>query len=161
MYSSMSSLKNPGPGSYNIDRHLGRVSYSFGLKGPSTLLGTKGSPGPGQYNARSTFINIPGSKIGRSQRSGDLRPKSPGPGAYNGMTTLAHCATKQDAPRYGFGTGNREKIAAFGNVFSPGPGAYNHKEITGKDGPAKTMVARRPESARSFVNNPGPGSYTP
>ena len=48
-FSSMTNLHNPGPGNYNINRNLGRISYSFGLKGPSTLVGTKGSPGPGAY----------------------------------------------------------------------------------------------------------------
>ena len=62
----MANLHNPGPGNYNINRGLGRVSYSFGLKGPSTLTGTKGSPGPGAYNHRGSFIHIPGSKIGTS-----------------------------------------------------------------------------------------------
>lgn len=46
---SMTNLHNPGPGNYNINRNLGKVSYSFGLKGPSTLVGTKNSPGPGAY----------------------------------------------------------------------------------------------------------------
>jgi len=48
-----------------------------------------------------------------------------------------------------------------GEIYSPGPGAYNHKEVVGKDGPSKTMSSRRPESARSFLNSPGPGQYTP
>jgi len=52
---STSSLLTPGPGNYNINRGLGRVSYSFGLKGPSTLVGTKNSPGPGAYFMPGTF----------------------------------------------------------------------------------------------------------
>lgn len=65
-HSSMSTLIVPGPGNYNINRNLGRVSYSFGLKGPSSLVGTKNSPGPGAYNMKTSFSNIPGSKIGTS-----------------------------------------------------------------------------------------------
>jgi hypothetical protein len=69
---SMSNLHNPGPGNYNISRDLRKISYSFGLKGPSTLVGTKGAPGPGAYSLRGTFINIPGSRIGTSRRDDDF-----------------------------------------------------------------------------------------
>jgi len=34
--------------------------------------------------------------------------------------------------------------------LSPGPGAYNHKEIVGNDGPKRSLSARRPDSAPSF-----------
>ena len=146
--SSMTNLHNPGPGNYNINRQLGRISYSFGLKGPSCLVGTKGSPGPGAYQYRGSFISIPGSKIGTSQRDDDLRKAmrvgSPGPGHYRATQTIAHCPNKQDAPVYGFGTQNRDYIASVGKVLSPGPGAYNAKIVIGQDGPAKTMSARRP-----------------
>lgn len=158
---SMNSLHVPGPGNYNIGRDLGKVSYSFGLKGPSSLVGTKGAPGPGAYNSRSSFINIPGSKIGTSQRDDDIRRATrlgtPGPGAYRENKTLVHCAVKNDAPIYGFGTQSRDKMAFAGQVYSPGPGAYNHKESVGRDGQKRSMTARRPESARSFISNPGPG----
>lgn len=161
----MSSLHTPGPGNYNIGRDLGKVSYSFGLKGPSTLVGTRGSPGPGAYSLRTSFMNIPGSKIGTSTRDDDFnraaRVGSPGPGAYRATQTLVHCPIKLDAPVYGFGTQNRDKMHFAGQVLSPGPGAYNHKQIIGRDGPSKTMISRRPESARSFLSNPGPGQYTP
>ena len=105
---SMTNLHNPGPGNYNINRNLGRVSYSFGLKGPSSLLGTKNCPGPGAYQAKSSFINIPGSKIGTSTRDDDFkkaeRVGSPGPGAYRSLQMLSNCSIKQDAPKFGFGT---------------------------------------------------------
>lgn len=104
---SMKTL-NPGPGNYNIGRNLGKISYSFGLKGPSTLVGTKGAPGPGAYNSRSSFTNIPGSKIGTSTREDDfkaaVRVGSPGPGAYRIETTLSHHVVKLDAPRCKIGT---------------------------------------------------------
>jgi hypothetical protein len=45
---------------------LGKISYTFGLKGPSALVGTKNAPGPGAYNMAGSFSNIPGSKIGTS-----------------------------------------------------------------------------------------------
>jgi hypothetical protein len=42
------------------------VSYSFGLKGPSSLGGARNSPGPGAYHLAGSFSHIPGSKIGTS-----------------------------------------------------------------------------------------------
>jgi hypothetical protein len=62
-----------------------------------------------------------------------------------------------DAPKYGFGTGDRNKVAGTGQSLSPGPGAYRHKEIVGFDGPKKSLSARRPDSAPSYRSNPGPG----
>jgi len=47
-------LHNPGPGNYNINRNLGRVSYSFGLKTP-VGFGFKKTPGPGAYSLRGSF----------------------------------------------------------------------------------------------------------
>lgn len=44
----------------------------MGLKGPSTLLGTKGSPGPGAYQIKSTLNSIVGAKIGSSKRDDDF-----------------------------------------------------------------------------------------
>ena len=66
-------MRTPGPGNYNIGRDLGKVSYSFGLKGSSVLVGTKGSPGPGAYSMRSSFTNIPGSKIGTGKRDDEIK----------------------------------------------------------------------------------------
>jgi hypothetical protein len=101
-------LLTPGPGNYNITRNLGKVSYSFGLKGPSTLIGCKGSPGPGAYHLAGSFTNIPGSKIGTGLRDDELRNTirmgSPGPGSYRLHATISHHPVKLDAPVYGFGT---------------------------------------------------------
>lgn len=44
---------------------------------------------------------------------------------------------------------------------SPGPGSYNTKPITGKEGVKHSFGARRPASAKnSNLYNPGPGTYT-
>ena len=86
------------------------------------------NPGPGAYHLAGSFQNIPGSKIGTSQRDDDIkrakRLGSPGPGSYRYDTTIAHSALKQDAPKFGFGTSDRKKNLAVGSVVSPGPGQY-------------------------------------
>jgi hypothetical protein len=108
----------PGPGNYTIDRNLGNVSYSFGLKGPSSLTGNKFAPGPGAYSLMGSFVHIPGSKMGRSIRDDDFkkaqRVGSPGPGAYRADSTIAHSALKLDAPKFGFGTQDRNKLSMVG-----------------------------------------------
>jgi hypothetical protein len=137
-YNSVSSLHNPGPANYNINRGLGKVSYSFGLKGPSSLLGGTNSPGPGTYALKGSFVYIPGSKIGTSIRDDEfkkaIRIGSPGPGAYRTATHLVHSANKTDSPVFGFGTSSRDNMPFAGKIVSPGPGAYNHKESVGRDG---------------------------
>lgn len=124
-YSSQQNL-NPGPGNYNIRRDLGRVSYSFGLKGPGMELGTKGSPGPGAYSVKTSFANIPGSRIGTGKRDDEFqrarRVGSPGPGAYTISRALHHSAVRLDAPRFGFGTQSRNKHSQSSSNLSPGPG---------------------------------------
>jgi hypothetical protein len=131
------------------------------LKTPSNMLGPKYTPGPGAYGHVGSFVSIPGSKIGTSTRDDEFKKAkrigSPGPGAYRHDNTIAHSALKQDAPIFGFGTADRNKLACVGEIVSPGPGAYQHKLSVGVDGLKKTLSARRPESAPSYRTNPGPG----
>ena len=72
---------------------------------------------------------------------------SPGPGTYRYDTTIAHSTLKQDAPRFGFGTADRDRNPSVGRVVSPGPGSYRHREVMGNDGPKRSMTSRRPMSA--------------
>lgn len=103
----------PGPGNYNINRQLGKIGYIFGLKTPSSFVSNRLNPGPGAYSLRGSFVNIPGSKIGTSKRDDDIqraaRAGSPGPGAYRHDFTISHSVLKLDAPKYGFGTSDRDK----------------------------------------------------
>ena len=81
-----SQASNPGPGMYNIKRNVnGPVAYSFRLKTSSSMTNLKQGPGPGNYNLRSSFESIPGSKIGTERRDKILQMAgqgAPGPGAY-------------------------------------------------------------------------------
>lgn len=97
------------------------------------------TPGPGAYLMKGTFTNIPGSKIGTSRRDDDIkkavRVGSPGPGAYRYDSTIQHSALKSDAPKYGFGTADRNKgPGSIDKKLVPGPGAYNFKTIIGVEG---------------------------
>lgn len=65
-------LKNPGPGSYNINRNLGKIGYIFGLKTNFNQGTNKYNPGPGTYSLRGSFMNIPGSKMGTSTRDDEI-----------------------------------------------------------------------------------------
>lgn len=45
-------------------------------------------------------------------------------------------------------------------VCSPGPGAYNHRNVTGLEGSKRSMLGKRPDSAPASRNTPGPGAYS-
>jgi hypothetical protein len=76
--------------------------------------------------------------MGRSIREDDFKKAqrigSPGPGAYRADSTISHSAVKLDAPKFGFGTQDRNKLSMVGQVVSPGPGAYQHKHVVGHEG---------------------------
>lgn len=77
---------------------MGKIGYIFGLKTPSNFGTHLKNPGPGAYSLKGTFLNIPGSKIGTSQRDDDIRRAkrigSPGPGTYRYDSTIAHSTLK-------------------------------------------------------------------
>lgn len=73
-----------------------------------------------------------------------MKVGSPGPGTYRYDSTIAHSALKLDAPKFGFGTADRDKNISVGRVVSPGPGSYQHRHIIGNDGPKRSMTSRRP-----------------
>ena len=66
---------------------------------------------------------------------------------------------KRTAPRYGFGTEKRPEVGR--KTLSPAPGAYEPKEVMGKEGTQKSMSPKL--SIDYKVKNdklvPGPGSY--
>ena len=152
--SSTTNLLSPGPGNYNINRQLGKVSYSFGLK-TGSFIGKIKTPGPGtyEYDTKRYFNHIAQGRIGTSRRDDDMKRAqkigSPGPGTYRYDATISHSALKQDAPIFGFGTADRNKMASVGQVVSPGPGAYKHRDVVGMEGLKRSMTARRPGSAPS------------
>jgi len=155
---SMKEL-TPGPGSYNLKRDLGRISYTMRVK---PMASTKNpTPGPGAYMHRNSIDSIPGSKIGTSTRDGASfkaqAKASPGPAAYNIKTTLSKHAIVSSAPCFGFGTQSREGSRS--RLKSPGPGSYQHREIVGKEGQRRSLIGSRPSSAGPM--SPGPANYSP
>lgn len=74
---------------------------------------------------------------------------------------MTHHPIKSDAPNFKFGTSSRDNVASIGRVVSPGPGAYNHKEVVGKEGSRRSMLGRRPDSAPASRQTPGPAHYSP
>lgn len=88
-----STTSEIGPGTYNINRSLGRDRGSYapflslsirdsGFLGSASALH---SPGPGQYNSDITRNHVLGgnSLQNRSKRFDDILSDVPGPGAYN------------------------------------------------------------------------------
>ena len=62
----------------------------------------------------------------------------PGPGNYQ---SNYHNVVKS-APKYGFGTGQRENSEEKLKASLPGPGTYDRSSVIGRDGPSKTMGAK-------------------
>lgn len=150
----------PGPGAYTPGegRKQNNYSFSFGLK-PSVDYHSKyfsSIPGPGTYNSKAvrTFSTV-GASLDKGEREKLLNKTQslvPGPGRYQPSTV--DLISRNDAPKYGFGTSTRVDIAGGPSKRSlserggkgetsivtlkplvPGPGAYEIKGIMGKDGP--------------------------
>lgn len=107
----------------------------------------------------------------------------PGPGRYQPSTV--DLISRNDAPKYGFGTSTRADIGGGmgGNIhqskrtlsvdgkesatrlkpLNPGPGAYEIKGILGTEGPKRSLAARFKIDldAKELGMKPGPGAYTP
>jgi Sperm-tail PG-rich repeat len=110
----------------------------------------------------------------------------PGPGRYQPSTV--DLISRNDAPKYGFGTSMRADIAGGpgGGIHSkrtlsqdggkgdtqslvslkplvPGPGAYEIKSVIGNEGPKRSLAGRFKIDlqAKELNYKPGPGQYTP
>jgi len=66
---------------------------------------------------------------------------------------------KRSAPRYRFGSEQRPAIGRTGKLSTPAPGAYEAKNVTGKDGPSTTMSPMYHDKFKEKRDKlvPGPG----
>jgi len=78
---------------------------------------TFNTPGAGHYNPEMSSVLKAMPKYSMKARNANSKLENlPGPGNYE-----VHLKNKRDAPRYGFGSSTRPRLA--GND-SPGPGSY-------------------------------------
>lgn len=177
----------PGPGAYTPgEKRKENYQYSFGLK-PSVDYHSKyfsSIPGPGTYNQKAirTFSTV-GASLDKGEREKLLNKTQaliPGPGRYQPSTV--DLISRNDAPKYGFGTSTRADIGGGPSKRSlsdrggkgdtslsnfkplvPGPGAYEIKGVIGKDGPQRSLAGRFKIDlvAKELNYKPGPGQYTP
>ena len=97
--------------------------------------------------------------MGTGQRQGLVATKEtshmPGPGNYN---TLYDSSTKKTAPKYGFGTGNRDNSEDRMKT-KVGPGAYEMGGLIGRNGPKQSIHAKLNSTfqEKESRNKPGPG----
>jgi hypothetical protein len=116
----------------------------------------KNVPGPGQYDTQhvdNLNMNFAAKwKFGSSNRLPLVNAKNvPGPGNYE-----SSLADKKVAPKYGFGSSNRDAIKDMNSTF-PGPGQYKLNGIVGNDGPGILMHSKLSDNKK--MNTPGPGQY--
>lgn len=154
----------PGPGQYNQTN-----SNFYKIKPPSYKIGTakrdsiyrfRDSPGPGQYKAETSAINVrsktPSWVIGTGKRP-PLNPIDkyvPSVGNYNISQSLGN------GPKYTM-VGRRTYVG-FRNRY-PGPGAYNGGSMNNlKKSPSwKIGTGSRDDAIEKVIreNIPGPGMY--
>jgi len=152
----------PGPGGYSADKmKQNNVKYSMAGKLRDIATDKKNfQPGPGTYNGKPSQ-SIPSMKFGSGERpSIDGKKENavkPGPGAYSYKPETA----LKDAPKFGFGTGGREKGTS--KLEVPGPGQYMSKTFVGRDGPSLSMGAQNTFAPhkKEQAHKPGPGAYSP
>ena len=146
---------NPGPGAYNpgITKFENSPNFRIGTGSRSTFV-VKNTPGPGNYNIKSSFSGSTSTRIGTSKRPPlNDTIQTPGPGTYE----IRSCAI--EGPQYSM---PGRKSTRSGNN-SPGPGHYNQSinDVNTKERAPSYRIGsgsrtERPGSA--YV--PGPGTYT-
>ena len=116
----------------------------------------KDAPGAGSYHPSILGPKNPSYGMGTSIRDKLNKEElaKPGAGAYN--PSDIRTSIRPSSPNYRIGTGNRPPLSD--PTPSPGPGAYNHKQLLG-DATKVGMSARL--NPGSTFKNPGPGTYDP
>lgn len=120
-------------------------------------LAAQNNPGPGAYdNHHHDNPNMKYAakyKFGSASRLPAVRGLNvPGPGNY-----ASSLVDKRQAPRFGFGTQQRENSPNKMNSTFPGPGEYKIGTIIGKDGPGVSMHQKLKPQGNDMT--PGPGAY--
>lgn len=160
---SLQGKLGPGPGGYSADKvKRNDYKYSMGakLRDLEFEKGNMYKPGPGNYSPNKTQ-SIPSTKFGTGSRveigGGKESKFKPGPGTYEGNPDN----TKTAAPKYGFGSSQRQ--ASTGKLNVPGPGTYVSKNLIGADGPSQTMgaITEYKPHVKEQASKPGPGAYNP
>ena len=130
-------------------------------------------PSPRGREGPKYSIGGAASQLETHRRAGGL----PGPGEYDTPTTIGgehSLSTRSNAPRYGWGTGGRDKLAAGGMIgLGAKPACSEFYEVTASIGQQPTSTrSTRPayslsmdarfddkQKMRSKAAAPGPGSY--
>eukprot|EP00347_Sterkiella_histriomuscorum_P010747 403375078 len=157
----------PGPGLYDPRKSETQFSYSIRKRTETSLSPEKMTPGPGHYlDVRDKYYkSIPGSQIGKDmRRSTFLKTPAhdkPAPGSYKTFSFTDRTA----APKFGFGSSQREKDYLSSTQIStlpPGPGQYEKRSTLGDGTPFATMPGRRPDlRPKTGRDAPGAGQYDP
>ena len=112
-------------------------------------------------------VHMPSVKIGTSKRPSNRQEfpggfqTQPGPASYNQTFNLLRLTN----PAFRFGTEKRDKTLHKMNnttlTVEPGPGAYQHREVLGREGPKYAIpAATRSTSSLEREAIPGPGHYS-
>ena len=137
----------PGPGSYEVKSELGGPKYTIGLKRMQKSLsqGNLFVPGVGSYELRKdSYFKVPCFIFSKEKRDNlnmnHSALKNPGPGHYNDDVDKNSTTTaKWTFTKSGRFTNIKPRNSKLIRLNVPGPGSYNFKDITGKEGPHFTF----------------------
>lgn len=157
---------NPGPGAYNSESSIIRISspcYTINKSKKDCNYINKSelntNVGPGRYNVDSKYNNKPnsiGHKIGTSPKTTKSDNNNPGPGAYSSN----YNTIKFKQSLYSIPISKRSEL--YLNSDNPGPGRYN----VIKDGLSfnncksnKGFTFNKQTKHSKIEDKPGPGQY--
>jgi hypothetical protein len=107
-----------------------------------------------------SFDSIRSAKFGTGKRQSLGNTSfSPAPGEHNPDFSKV----KRSAPKFGFGSGNRDSGENIKAKNFPGPGNYQLKPLVGNEGLKSSMhrtIDYKPENKEQSYK-PGPGNYNP
>lgn len=123
-----------------------------------TSLSNTIMPGPGAYEyINKTLLSAQSMKFGTGTRSAleNSSASFPGPLEHSPDYTVI----KNSSPQFGFGSKQREPLAAKNN--NPGPGNYALGSIVGTEGRHQSMhsLIKLDPFTKENLGNPGPGNY--
>lgn len=150
----------PAPGTYKLKSTMGEAGVTIGARWHDSEKKSN-APGPAAYTLQSTVGEGPKSSIATREmwKKETLKKDSanPGPGAY---ALGSFDAVKSAAPRFQFGTSQRDGMANPHRAKEPGPGNYTPRNPVVEGSPAFGFgKSNRPPLSQTDPSVPGPGNY--
>jgi hypothetical protein len=144
----------PGPGAYFVKDKRQGPAFSVGRGKRTEIAALRNTPGPGNYEQRTSALGNKSKSFGTGIRPGIAKANGfPGPGAYNSRSFI------EEGPKYSLVARKNEVKSV---ELLPGPGQYNPEIGAGRAEPTHAVIGtgqRTNENRRGIRVSPGPGAY--